>query len=380
MSAALRPPRSSACSPAIVVPPGLATISLRAPADNPLSSNILAEPYTVCAASRLATSRGNPMRTPPSLRASIRTATYAGPLPESPVTTSSNFSGTAIALPTAFSKRSINCTSSAVACGPAAYAEALAPTRHGVVSMTPLVRRSLPTPFASCSSVIPAAMDTTRCLACSAGLMSARTSLMCCGLTARTTTSLRSTMSRLPALVQARVSCVKAARAAGRGSLALRRSAATRPAFTQPFARADAILPAPRKPIAAPSAAMMRRSVGKDISYAMPRPRARNPASRGSENPGFWKETEILERSMTAPDWLTLRHGALKLGSDGGTWYVLLDGQPQYALIPVPVAGKFGCFIKQTNNGQRIDGGGSHATAADAVRGGLDDLRKTLGW
>jgi hypothetical protein len=83
---------------------------------------------------------------------------------------------------------------------------------------------------------------------------------------------------------------------------------------------------------------------------------------------------------MTAPDWLTQRHGALKLGSDGGTWYVLLDGQPQYALIPVPVAGKFGCFIKQTNNGQRIDGGGRHATAADAVRGGLDDLRKTLGW
>ena len=83
---------------------------------------------------------------------------------------------------------------------------------------------------------------------------------------------------------------------------------------------------------------------------------------------------------MTAPDWLTQRRGALKRGSDGETWYVLIDGQPQYALAPVPVAGKFGCNVKQTNNGQRFDGGAAYATTEDALRGALEDLRKTLGW
>ena len=83
---------------------------------------------------------------------------------------------------------------------------------------------------------------------------------------------------------------------------------------------------------------------------------------------------------MTAPDWLTQRRSDVKRGSDGQTWYVLIDGQPQYALTPVPVAGKFGCHIKQTNNGQRMDCISTFATAEDAVRGGLDDLRKVLGW
>lgn len=83
---------------------------------------------------------------------------------------------------------------------------------------------------------------------------------------------------------------------------------------------------------------------------------------------------------MTAPEWLTQRQGALKRGSDGQTWYMLIDGQLQYALTPVPVAGKFGCHVKQTNNGQRLDGGNAFATAEEALRGGLEDLRKALGW
>ena len=60
----------------------------------------LAEPSSVCAASSVARSRGNPMRTPPSESASIMTATNAGPLPLKPVTASSSFSGTCTARPT----------------------------------------------------------------------------------------------------------------------------------------------------------------------------------------------------------------------------------------------------------------------------------------
>jgi hypothetical protein len=83
---------------------------------------------------------------------------------------------------------------------------------------------------------------------------------------------------------------------------------------------------------------------------------------------------------VTVPDWLTQRGCDLKLGSDGRTWYVLLDGQPHYSLVAVPVSGRFGCAIRQTINGQRIEGLGVHATPDEAIRAGLEDLRKALGW
>ena len=83
---------------------------------------------------------------------------------------------------------------------------------------------------------------------------------------------------------------------------------------------------------------------------------------------------------MTAPDWLTQRGGDVKLATDGRTWYCLLGGQPQYSLMAVPVAGRFGCAIRQTINGRRIESTGVHATANAAIGGGLEDLRKALGW
>ena len=83
---------------------------------------------------------------------------------------------------------------------------------------------------------------------------------------------------------------------------------------------------------------------------------------------------------MTAPDWLTQRGGSLKLGSDGKTWFVLFAGQPNCSLEAMPVVGKFGCTIRQTINGQRIASPGTFANADEAIKGGLDDLRKALGW
>lgn len=84
--------------------------------------------------------------------------------------------------------------------------------------------------------------------------------------------------------------------------------------------------------------------------------------------------------SMSAPDWLARRSGSLKLGSDGQTWYVLIDHEPQYSLTAVPVMGQFGCDIRQTNNGRRIESKGVHPSLGAAIQAGLDNLRKALGW
>ena len=83
---------------------------------------------------------------------------------------------------------------------------------------------------------------------------------------------------------------------------------------------------------------------------------------------------------MTSPDWLTQRGGSLKLGSDGQRWYVLFGGRSDYSLAAVPVAGTFGCAIRQTINGNRIESQGTFAAKDDAIKAGLDDLRKALGW
>ncbi len=83
---------------------------------------------------------------------------------------------------------------------------------------------------------------------------------------------------------------------------------------------------------------------------------------------------------MAPPDWLTKHGGTLKLGSDGGTWYVLFAGQPQYSLDIVPAAGQYTCRVKQTNNGQRLDKGNTFPAADEAMRRGLEDVRQALGW
>jgi hypothetical protein len=87
-----------------------------------------------------------------------------------------------------------------------------------------------------------------------------------------------------------------------------------------------------------------------------------------------------MTTTLTVPDWLKLRDGTLRPGIDGRSWFVCLSGAPQYELTPVPVKGKFGCEIRQTINGKRLDGDGIYATAEEALRGGLEELRKKLGW
>jgi hypothetical protein len=84
--------------------------------------------------------------------------------------------------------------------------------------------------------------------------------------------------------------------------------------------------------------------------------------------------------AVTVPEWLT-RHGCtLGQASDGRTWFVYLDGEPQYRLVPVPADGKHACQVTQTINGRRLDRGGVRATVDAALAGGLEDLRQALGW
>jgi hypothetical protein len=84
--------------------------------------------------------------------------------------------------------------------------------------------------------------------------------------------------------------------------------------------------------------------------------------------------------AVTTPEWLTQRGGELRESKDGHSWLVCFAGQPQYLVMPVPVGGKFGCRISQTINGKRLDGPTTYPSREDAGRGGLEDLRKALGW
>jgi hypothetical protein len=83
---------------------------------------------------------------------------------------------------------------------------------------------------------------------------------------------------------------------------------------------------------------------------------------------------------MQTPAWLTQHDGALKLASDRELWIVHISAKPQYTLRTVPVQGKYGCAIKQINNGQTIESSGAYPSAQEAIQGGLEDLRRALGW
>ena len=83
---------------------------------------------------------------------------------------------------------------------------------------------------------------------------------------------------------------------------------------------------------------------------------------------------------MITPDWLARRGGELRRGPVDGGWFVYFDGEPQYALTPVPVSGKHSCQVTQTINGRRLDSGGVHATEDEAITAGLEELRLALGW
>jgi hypothetical protein len=84
--------------------------------------------------------------------------------------------------------------------------------------------------------------------------------------------------------------------------------------------------------------------------------------------------------TLAAPDWLTKRGGELLPAPDGRSRLLMFNGTPQYKLTPGPAAGRYECIVMQTVNGKRLDKGATYPTAADAIRGGLEELRGVLGW
>mmetsp|Transcript_23867 Transcript_23867/g.61275 ORF Transcript_23867/g.61275 Transcript_23867/m.61275 type:complete len:223 (-) Transcript_23867:437-1105(-) len=161
MKAARRPPTSSWCTPAIVVPAGEHTASLSCPGCLPVSTTILAEPITVCAASCREISRGRPAATPPSASASMARNTYAGPLPLTAVTALNSFSSHSTQVPTEDISSITAAPSSAVAFAPRHIAAAVALTRQGVLGMTRMILALGPAADCIVPTVTPAAIETT---------------------------------------------------------------------------------------------------------------------------------------------------------------------------------------------------------------------------
>jgi hypothetical protein len=84
--------------------------------------------------------------------------------------------------------------------------------------------------------------------------------------------------------------------------------------------------------------------------------------------------------ALTTPDWLVRHDGALRQTSLPKTWVVLLRGEAQYRLVTAPAGGQHACQVTQTVNGKRLESGSKFPSEEEALRGGLEDLRKALGW
>jgi hypothetical protein len=83
---------------------------------------------------------------------------------------------------------------------------------------------------------------------------------------------------------------------------------------------------------------------------------------------------------ISTPDWLSLRGGQIRPGVSADTWLILLSNMQEYAAAIAPADGKFTCVVTQRNNGKRLDKGTVYAAAEAALQGGLEDLKRSLGW
>lgn len=82
-----------------------------------------------------------------------------------------------------------------------------------------------------------------------------------------------------------------------------------------------------------------------------------------------------------APDWLAQRDGRLQQGPYRQTWFVLIGNDAKYKLTPTPAGGRHACAVADTVNGRRLDKGTeTYDSETKALHGGLDELRKVLGW
>lgn len=84
--------------------------------------------------------------------------------------------------------------------------------------------------------------------------------------------------------------------------------------------------------------------------------------------------------AVTTPEWLTKHGGNLGVSQDERRYAVYFAREPQYVVEVVPTAGKFSTRVVQSINGRRLQNTGVFPSPDEAAAGGLEDLRKSLGW
>jgi hypothetical protein len=84
--------------------------------------------------------------------------------------------------------------------------------------------------------------------------------------------------------------------------------------------------------------------------------------------------------SVPTPDWLARHGGELRANPHEQSFAVYFGPELEYILRLVPIKGRYGCLVKQSVSGKHLESGTSWPTTDDALRGGLEDLRKVLGW
>ena len=254
MTVLRKPPRSSACTPTIVLPAGEQTLSFNSAGCLPVWSTISAEPASACAARRMAMSRGRPFSTPPSAIASMNRYANAGLHPLTLVSGSIRFSGSRYDMPTRLNSSTPSALSASEACAPAAMPAMPRRTSIGVFGMT---RR---TGFCGKNSsrkpsVMPPMMEITSCDGENAPLTAVSIGRAYWGLIANTTISLRSITTRAP-LFAPSLTAVKTpyffpsvSRRSALTSVTETCSGLTRPLARTPLKIASPIWPPPINPI-----------------------------------------------------------------------------------------------------------------------------------
>jgi hypothetical protein len=84
--------------------------------------------------------------------------------------------------------------------------------------------------------------------------------------------------------------------------------------------------------------------------------------------------------AVTTPDWLTKRGGSLSASKDNRRFAVYFANEPQYVVEVIPADGKYSTRVFQSINGRRLQNTGVFPSPDEAAAGGLEDLRKSLGW
>src|SRR5437660_1856740 len=245
ITAARTPPASSACRPAMVVPPGDATLSFNRAGCSPVSSTCLAAPSTVCAARVKAVSRGSPTLTPPSAKASLIWNTYAGPLPLRPVTASINRSSTTTTVPTASNSLTARARTSTETAGESAIADAPARTRQGALGITRTSLRAPPNRAEIRDKGIPAATDTMRGRSDRRSLSPSSTASIAWGLTARITTSAQEAAAALSLPVRTPWRFCRAASRSATTSVTQSPAGVVTPSARKPASKASPMFPPP---------------------------------------------------------------------------------------------------------------------------------------